>query len=230
MSLHDYLSGKGDKYDFNELWNQMRGLTDGLDNLHKLYKGTEIAYHRDLKPANILITRGTLKIADFGFLEFRPVSLDDTENTGVISAHNTGYYAPPWHSRYTREDDIWPLACIVSELATSDIQGREEVVKYKEARTADGLSGKDAPRFYLEKKVKSQVLERHRQLRRTVQPWKSADETDETRIFQGKFYSTEFITILNRMFRHGQTHSTLLEVSGRDDVPDAGQVTGCGNN
>lgn len=224
MSLHDYLSGKGDKFDSDELWNQMRGLADGLDNLHKLYKGTKIAYHQDLKPANILIVRGTLKIADFGLLEFRPVSLDDTGTTGVTSAHNTGYYAPPRRGRYTREDDIWSLACIISELATSDIQGRDEVGKYKEARTADGLSGKDTPRFYLEQKVKNQVLKRHRQLQRTVQPWNSADERDETHIFQGKFYSAEFFTFLNRMFRHGQTHSALLEASGQDDVPNAGQV------
>jgi len=224
MSLHDYLGGKGDKYDSNELWNQMRGLADGLDNLHKLYRGTKIAYHQDLKPANILIVRGTLKIADFGLLEFRPVSLDDTGTTGVVTAHNTGYYAAPRHGRYTREDDIWSLACIVSELATSDVQGRDEVAKYKEARIADAPSGKDTPRFFLEEKVKSQVLERHRKLQRTVQTWNSAVETDETRRFQGKFFSAEFFTFLNRMFRHGQPHSNHLEVSGRVDVPDAGQV------
>lgn len=224
MSLHDYLSGKGDKYDSNELWNQMRGLADGLDKLHKLYRETKIAYHQDLKPANILIVRGTLKIADFGLLEFRPVSLDDTGTTGVVTAHNTGYYAAPRLGRYTREDDIWSLACIVSELATSDVQGRDEVAKYKEARIADGPSGKDTPRFFLEQRVKSQVLERHRKLQRTVQPWNSADESDETRRFQGKFFNAEFFIFLNRMFRHGQPHSTHLEVSGRVNVPDAGQV------
>jgi serine/threonine protein kinase len=228
MSLHDYLRGQGDKYDSDELWNQLRGLADGLDKLHQLCRGTKIAYHQDLKPANILIVRGTLKIADFGLLEFKPVSLDDTGTTGVDSAHNTGYYAAPRpalrRGRYTREDDIWSLACIISELATADIQGRDEIVKYREARIAGGASGKDTPRFFLEQKVKSQVLDRHSQLQRMVHSWTSTDQGDETRIFQGKFYSTAFFTLLDSMFRHGQTPSTFSEVSGQVAVPDAGQV------
>jgi serine/threonine protein kinase len=224
MSLHDYLKGQGGKYDSDELWNQMRGLADGLDKLHQLYKGTKIAYHQDLKPANILIVRGTLKIADFGLLEFKPVSPDDTGTTGVVSAHNTGYYAAPRHGRYNREDDIWSLACIVSELATSDIQGRDEIAKYREARIADCPSGNDTPKFFLEQKVKSQVLDRHKKLQRMVQSLNSTDQGDGTRIFQGKFYSTAFFTLLNSMFRHVQAPSTLLEVSGQVAVPDAGQI------
>jgi serine/threonine protein kinase len=202
----------------------MRGLADGLNKLHQLYRGTKIAYHQDLKPANILIVRGTLKIADFGLLEFKPVPLSDTRTTGVVSAHNTGYYAAPRQGRYTREDDIWSLACIFSELATSDIQGRDEITKYRKARIANGLSGEDTPKFFLEQKVKSQVLNRHRQLQHIVHPWTSTDQADERRKFQGKFYSAAFFTLLNSMFRHGETPSTLLEASGQFAVPDAGQV------
>jgi serine/threonine protein kinase len=224
MSLHDYLRGQGDEYDSNELWNQMQGLADGLNKLHQLYRGTKIAYHQDLKPANILIVRGTLKIADFGLLEFKPVPLGDTETTGIVSAHNTGYYAAPRQGKYTREDDIWSLACIFSELATSDIQGRDEITKYREARIADGPSGKDIPKFFLEQKVKSQVLGRHRQLQHIVHPWASTNLADETRKFQGEFYSAAFFTLLNSMFRHGETSSTSLEASGQFAVPDAGEV------
>lgn len=224
MSLHDYLRGQGDEYDSNELWHQMRGLADGLNKLHQLYRGTKIAYHQDLKPANILIIRGTLKIADFGLLEFKPVPLGDTRTTGVVSAHNTGYYAAPRQGRYTREDDIWSLACIFSELATSDIQGRDAITKYRKARIANGLSGEGTPKFFLEQKVKSQVLDRHRQLQHIVHPWASTDQADERRKFQGKFYSAAFFTLLNSMFRHGETPSTLLEASDQFAVPDAGQV------
>lgn len=92
-SLHDYLKGAGDEFASDELWRQMTGLADGLATLHKLYDGTKIAYHQDLKPANILVVKRTLKIADFGLLEFKPVpSLDETGSTGVPNVHNTGYY------------------------------------------------------------------------------------------------------------------------------------------
>ncbi len=226
MSLHDYLKGQGDKYDSDELWNQMRGLTDGLDKLHRLYKGTKIAYHQDLKPANILIVRKILKIADFGLLEFKPISLDDTGTTGVISAHNTGYYAAPRQGRYTREDDIWSLACIFSEVATSDVQGRDEIAKYKDARIANGPSGKDTPKFYSGRKVKSQVLEQHKHLQHILEPWTCTDQVDKPRRFQERFYSTAFFTLLNSMFRHGETLGAFSTAPDQVivGVPDAGQI------
>lgn len=226
MSLHDYLKGRGDKYDSDELWNQMRGLADGLGELHQLYKGTKIAYHQDLKPANILIVRKILKIADFGLLEFKPVSLDDTGTTGVVSTHNTGYYAAPRQGRYTRDDDIWSLACIFSEVATSDVQGRNEIAQYKDARIAGGPSGKDTPKFYSGRKVKSQVLERHTKLQHMLEPRTCTDQADKTRKFQEKFYSTAFFTLLNSMFRYGGTFNAFLETPDQAivDVPDAGQI------
>lgn len=225
MSLHDYLSrGQGVIYKSSELWKQVQGLAQGINTLHNLYQGTKIAYHQDLKPANILIVRGIMKIADFGLLEFKPVSLDETGSTGVVSSHNTGYYAPPRQGRYTRKDDIWSLACIISELATADIQDRDEIPKYREARIADGQRGRDTPAFFLGTHVKNQVLDKHRQLQRMIQTQDPTDQDDTTRVFQRKFYTASFFELLNSMFRHGDSSGSLLAVPGQVVIPDSGEV------
>lgn len=223
LSLHDYLQDRGEKYQSDELWKQMSGVADGLDTLHRVYKGTKIAYHRDLKPANILIVRGILKIADFGLLEFKPIPLGDT-GSGVVNDNHTGYYAAPRQGRYTREDDIWSLACVMSELATSDVQGRAEVVKYKNARMASCPSGRDTPRFFWQQNVKAHVLDRHELLQQTVQTGESAGPDCGISRFQMKFYNAEFFALLNSMFRQKRHISNLLEVSSHFTVPDAGQV------
>jgi len=225
MSLHDYLSkGQGVIYKSSDLWRQVQGLAEGINILHNLYQGTKIAYHQDLKPANILIVRGIMKIADFGLLEFKPVLLDETGSTGVVSSHNTGYYAPPRQGQYTRKDDIWSLACIISELATADIQGRDEIPKYREARTADGQHGRDTPAFFLGTHVKNQVLDRHRQLQRMIQTQEPTGQDDTTSVFQRKFYTAAFFALLNSMFRHGDSSGSLLAVPGQALIPDAGRV------
>ena len=220
MSLHDYLSkGQGVVYKPSDLWRQVQGLADGINTLHNLYQGTKIAYHQDLKPANILIIRGIMKIADFGLLEFKPVLLDETGSSGVVSSRNTGYYAPPREGQYTRKDDIWSLACIISELATADIQGRDEVPKYREART-----GGDTPAFFLGKQVKNQVLDKHRQLQRMIQTHESTNQDDTISLFQKKFYTAAFFSLLNSMFRHGDSTGSLMTVPGQVSIPDANRV------
>jgi serine/threonine protein kinase len=219
LSLHHYLKGEGDEFESEELWKQMKGVADGLTILHKLYKGTRIAYHQDLKPANILIMKRRLKIADFGLLELKPVSLpDDAGSTGVLNSHNTGYYAAPRQGKYTRDSDIWSLGCIMSELATCDIQGRHEVENYKEARIANSPSGKDTPRFFSGQVVKDTVLKRHSLLCSYVQS--DAAPTQ----FQKEFYTKEFFGLLNSMFKHMHNPTDLLERSSVAAVPDAGHV------
>jgi serine/threonine protein kinase len=223
-SLHDYLKEPGDKFESQELWTQMQGVAEGLNTLHKLYKGTKIAYHQDLKPANILIVKRKLKIADFGLLEFKPATLPgDTDPTGIPNDHNTGYYAAPRQERYTRDCDIWSLGCIMSEVATCDIQGWEGVSDYKKARMADGASGRDTPRFFHGQQVKDAVLRRHTQLHDYVQ---SAMLTDgnSTMQFQKRFYNKNFFELLNRMFRQDRMSAKLLEVPGEGTGPDATHV------
>ena len=223
-SLHDYLKGPGDILDSPELWKQMQGVAEGLNTLHKLYKGTAIAYHQDLKPANILIVKGTMKIADFGLLELKPVTLPaEADPTGVPNEHNTGYYAAPRQGKYTRECDVWSLACIMSEVATCDIQGRDGVSHYKKARMADGPSGKDTPRFFYGRKVKNAVLHMHKQLYQFVQS-PSCIVEDPARQLQKKFYNERFFDLLNKMLRWGRASADLLEVPDGDIRLDATHV------
>jgi serine/threonine protein kinase len=216
QSLHEYLKEPGDKFQSQELWTQIQGIAEGLSTLHKLYKGTKIAYHQDLKPANILILKKKLKIADFGLLELKPVSLPgDTEMTGIPNNHVTGFYAAPRQVRYTRDCDIWSLGCIMSEVATFDIHGPEGVGHYKKARMADGASGRDPPRFFRGQQVKESVLLMHTQLYDHVQSAVSNDGKS-TAQFQRAFYNKEFFELLDRMFKRDRIFADLL------DVPDDG--------
>ncbi|KAI4906485.1 hypothetical protein J4E90_010559 [Alternaria incomplexa] len=223
-SLHDYLKGPGDVFDFRELWAQMQGVVEGLNTLHKLYKGTRIEYHQNLKPANILIVKGTMKIADFGLIELKAATLAaDADPTDVPNEHNTGYYAAPRRGGYTRECDIWSLGCIMSEVATCDIQGRDGVSHYKKARMADGPSGKDTPRFSYGRKVKDAVIFMHKQLYASVQ---SSTPTDgnPTRQLQKRFYNERFFDLLNKMFWWGRASADLPEVSDKGIGLDAAHV------
>jgi len=202
----------------------MQGVTEGLNTLHKLYKGTKTAYHRDLKPANILIVKRTLKIADFGLLEFKPVTLPGgTDSTGIPNDHNTGYYAAPHQTTYTRDCDIWSLGCIMSEVATCDIRGRDGVSSYKQARMHDGATGKDTPRFFSGQHVKKSVLHMHTQLYEFVQSPSPIIENPTTQL-QKKFYNEKFFDLLNKMFRWGRASTNSSEVPHEDIRPDAAHI------
>ncbi|CAI6290402.1 unnamed protein product [Periconia digitata] len=224
LSLQDYLNSEGVEFDSQELWKQMGGAADGLSTLHGLYADTRIAYHQDLKPANILIVRGRFKIADFGLLEFKPISTDDgTGATGIPNAHNTGFYAAPRQATYTRGSDIWSLGCIMSEIATCDIQGRDEVRKYHEARVENKPMTRDFPRFFFGDQVKGAVLGRHILLQSCVETQKLADRGVESMEFRRKFYTDDFFELLHAMFNVGgisNEHLTFNKATG----PDAAQV------
>lgn len=224
QSLHDYLKGPGNEFESQELWTQMQGVVEGLSTLHTRFKNTKIAYHRDLKPANILVLKKKLKIADFGLLEFKPVTLPgDTELTGIPNDHNTGFYAAPRQAKYTREDDLWSLGCIMSEVATRDILGCNGVSDYKKARMTDRASGQDTPRFFSGQQVKEAVLRMHVQLHDHVQsviPTNGNSTTD----FQRSFYDREFFGLLNRMLRRDSIPADLLGVPARGVALDAAHV------
>ncbi|KAJ6272006.1 hypothetical protein PSV08DRAFT_408868 [Bipolaris maydis] len=230
QSLHDYLKDPSDTFEPQELWTQMQGIAEGLSMLHNLYKDTKIAYHQDLKPANILIVKRKLKIADFGLLELRPVALPgDTDMTGIPNNHVTGFYAapppppPPRQSKYTRDCDIWSLGCIMSEVAACDIQGPQGVNDYRNARMADGPSGRDIPRFFRGQKVKDAVVRMHAQLYDHVQS--TIPTNGDLKIqFQRNFYTKEFFGVLDRMFKRDRTSADLLDMPGEEITLDAAQI------
>jgi serine/threonine protein kinase len=224
QSLHDYLKDPGDKLKSQELWAQMQGIAEGLSTLHKLYKGTKIAYHRDLKPANILIVKGRFKIADFGMLELKPVLLPgDTDMTGIQNNHVTGFYAAPRQAKYTRNCDIWSLGCIMSEVATLDIHGPEGVSHYKDARMADGASGRDPPRFFRGQKVKEAVLLMHTQLYNHIQSVVVTDGNSRAE-FQRTFYNKGFFGLLDKMFRRDRISADLMDVPEEEIPLDAAYI------
>lgn len=224
MSLHDYLKGSGKTFGSEELWTQLQGIADGLAELHKLHQGSRIAYHRDLKPANILCLRGILKIADFGLTEFRSTGPEDLELTGIPNTYETGSYAAPRQGNYTRKDDIWSLACIFSELATSDIQGRNAVEEYRKARIEDCPSKKDTPRFHYQQSVKSAVLKKHHHLCHSVQSHDAVNDSNENIQFQQLFYCSSLCSLLNKMFRHENALHHASHAPDASAVPDAGEV------
>jgi serine/threonine protein kinase len=85
--------------------------------------------HRDLKPANILVSKGRLKISDFGFAR----SLDNGDSTILKSVVGTPLYMSPQilnHQTYTNKSDLWSVGLIYYEMlhgftpwpATSELQ------------------------------------------------------------------------------------------------------------
>lgn len=67
--------------------------------------------HRDLKPANILVSKGRLKISDFGFAR----NLDNGDNTILKSVVGTPLYMSPQilnHQNYTNKSDLWSVGLI----------------------------------------------------------------------------------------------------------------------
>ncbi|KAL4812939.1 hypothetical protein BDW67DRAFT_188174 [Aspergillus spinulosporus] len=63
ITLGGYLENGGSLYTHEALWDQVRGLADGLAYLHGR-SGSVIAYHGDLKPSNILIVKGRARLFD----------------------------------------------------------------------------------------------------------------------------------------------------------------------
>ncbi|KAI1321941.1 kinase-like domain-containing protein [Xylariaceae sp. FL0255] len=143
------------------LWlaKQLAGITgkEGLGFLHDassrqtntltvLEGARNYGIHGDIKPANILHffpgisdedgRLGTLKIADFGITAFHnTITRSNQDLSGPIS--NT-YKAPEYDMRglkyLSRAYDIWSLGCVMLQLLTWFIEGREAVVKFTQER------------------------------------------------------------------------------------------------
>src|SRR5579859_5787859 len=86
-------------------------ICEALDAAHK--KGIT---HRDLKPGNILVTKGGVKLLDFGLA--RIASGDDTVTMAVMGT--PAYMAPEqWEGKPgDARSDIYALGCVLSEMLT----------------------------------------------------------------------------------------------------------------
>ena len=126
------------------LWKQIGDVCEALETIHTGLTNHRderkvIAFHFDLKPANLLVTwNGILKITDFGQSLIQVVD-DGEEATGEYTTGDFVYQAP--ESKPSREVleaaradmvsshpharmvflnyDIWPVACIMTEILTN---------------------------------------------------------------------------------------------------------------
>lgn len=207
QSLHDYLKGKGPRFDSTELWKQYEGVTCALACLHRLAPNGRLAYHRDLKPANILIVNRVMKISDFGLLEFKPVHSSEASISSGIISNIRHEYEPPPGPRYSQKSDVWSLGAIGSELAVSDIQGVKAVEEYRADRISDISQGSIAVlqgsrTFYLLNSLKKSVRDRHDQLEALFKPLHPSTKGKGKAFseWQIGFYKPGFFLLLNRMF------------------------------
>lgn len=111
----------------------------------------------------------------------------------------------------------------MSEVATCDIQGTQGASDYKNARIADGPSGRGPQRFFRGQQVKDAVVRMHTQLYDHVQSVIPTNG-DLNMQFQRTFYSKEFFGLLNRMFKRNRSSADLLDIPGEEIPLDAAQV------
>jgi serine/threonine protein kinase/Tol biopolymer transport system component len=103
-------------------------IADALDRAHRAG-----IVHRDLKPANIMLTRGGVKLLDFGLAKLRPahtgaaagLSIAVTQSTPPVTSEGTILgtlqYMSPEQLEGKEADhraDIWAFGCIVYEMGT----------------------------------------------------------------------------------------------------------------
>ena len=112
-------------------------VSDALTNAIQIADGLDCAHragivHRDLKPANIMLTRGGVKLLDFGLAKLQPTSIGFESSGAVPTATSTPvtalgtvigtlpYMAPEQlESRdVDPRTDIWAFGCVLYEMLT----------------------------------------------------------------------------------------------------------------
>lgn len=144
-------------------WNQMIGIAEALSKVHNVGEEAEkledlnvgsshvdkslIGCHFDLKPANILVNHdGKCFITDFGQSVFKAV--ESGRSSDIRFMPGTAVYAAPRRDseKPNRRFDIWSLGCILLEVATFWVRGREGVEELDKVRVTESREahvGKD---------------------------------------------------------------------------------------
>jgi len=111
MNLYELIRTRSRPMPEMKVQHYIYQLFQAIDHTHRAG-----IYHRDIKPENILITKETLKVADFG--SCRSV-YSKQPLTEYIS---TRWYRPPecllTEGRYGYKMDLWAAGCVMYELAT----------------------------------------------------------------------------------------------------------------
>lgn len=97
----------------------MKQLLSGYKELYNLK-----IIHRDLKLANLFITKGRVKIADFGF------AISESQCSGKMD-YNVGspYYMPPEalrENKYSFESDVWGIGVIAYQLVYGRVPWKDK--------------------------------------------------------------------------------------------------------
>ncbi|OJD36868.1 serine threonine protein kinase [Diplodia corticola] len=220
-TLEEFLKSKESAFEHSKLWEQVKGIAEGLSYLHGRHKNNgaqeKIAYHLDLKPANILILKARdtqgyiMKISDFGLSRFKPPPMGSgSSNLDSDNHHRApGYYAPPPNEPYSPAWDIWSLGAIILEIATFDIHDKGELSLFrKERRWEDPNSmGTHAgtEHFYKSEPdgptLKGHVLSRIESLQERFQKSRDENRVEPDQLWQKNFFQRDFFNLIRQMLR-----------------------------
>ncbi|XP_066336997.1 uncharacterized protein [Miscanthus floridulus] len=146
-SLHDYLSDKTNKIDWDTSFKIIKGICQGLHFLHESM-GAPIV-HMDLQPKNILLGDNMVpKIANFGLSRF--FDNEDTRGNTINVVGSKGYMAPEYLYRgeISRQCDIYSLGVLIMEITTrerncsddGDMSGRNFIIHIRETWTDEYIA------------------------------------------------------------------------------------------
>jgi len=188
-----------------DIWKQILGISEALECLHE----DNNIVHTDLKPQNILIHNGTWKLADFGCSRLI-VDMESMEGRDIQAGR---VYSPPETILDKPAYDIWSLSCILSEIATSDLQKRDGLKNYRNERKSEDVVYIKSECFHINKKLKQSVSTRHNDLLDLVRKSKSG-KGEKLSSWQERFYSKDLFGLVEQMLGPMEGRPSASGVSG----------------
>lgn len=128
-TLRRYLD-EGHRFSFEEVISFVLQILDGLDYAHR-----HKVIHRDIKPANIMITKGEVRVADFGIAKIADPGI--TALTLVPMAIGTWAYMSPEQCSgqlVDKRSDLFSTGVVFYELLTGEkpfAGNSEDMIKYQ---------------------------------------------------------------------------------------------------